>query len=69
MAAALAVKVFEKQLSLDGHVKLPEGVPTAPPEETLQCEDSTPTDAKGLYGGALGMHGTSADNLFVNKIK
>ena len=60
MAAAPAVEVVEKQLSFDGHVQLPEGVPTAPPEETLQREDSTPTDAKGLHGGALGMHGTCA---------
>ena len=57
-AAAPAVEVVEKQLSFDRHVQLPESVPTAPPEETLQREDSTPTDAKGLHGGALGMHGT-----------
>ena len=60
MAAAPAVEVFEKQLSFDRHVQLPERVPTAPPEETLQREDSTQTDAKGLHGGALGMHGPCA---------
>ena len=55
-AAASAAEVVEKQLPFDRHVQLPERVPTAPPEETLQREDSTPTDAKGLHGGALGMH-------------
>ena len=56
MAAAPVVEVVEKQLSFDRHVQLPESVPIAPPEETLQRKDSTPTDAKGLHGGALGMH-------------
>ena len=66
-AAAPAVEVVEKQLSFDGHVQLPERVPTAPPEETLQRKDSTPTDAKGLHGGALGMHGTCAVRVCTRK--
>lgn len=55
-AAVPAVEVVEKQLSFDRHVQLPERVPTTPPEERLQREESTPTDAKGLHGGALGLH-------------
>ena len=53
-AGAPAVEAVEKQLSFDRHVQLPERIPTTPPEEWLQSKKSTPTDAKGLHGGALG---------------
>ena len=66
-AAAPAVEVVEKQLSFDRHVQLPERVPTTPPEEWLQREESTPTDAEGLHGGALGMHGTCAVRVCTRK--
>ena len=66
-AAAPAAEVVEKKLSLDGHVELPESVMTTPPEERLQREESTPTDAKGLHRGALGLHGAFAIRVRTRK--
>ena len=67
LGTASAVEVVEKQLSFYRHVQHPESVTTTPPEERLQCEESTPTDAKGLHGGALGLHGTSAVRVCTRK--
>ena len=64
---ASAVELVEKQLSFDRCVQLPERVPGTPPEERLQCEESTPTDANGLHGGALGLHGSCAVRVRTRK--
>ena len=56
LGTASAVEVIEKQLSFYRHVQHPESVATTLPEEALQREQSTPTDAKGLHGSALGLH-------------
>ena len=66
-AAAPAVEVVEKQLSFDRHVQHPESIPGTPPEERLQREESTPTDAKGLHGGALGLHGPCSVRVCTRK--